>query len=129
MAQLYYDRCLQGIHAKKITRREHMRKYNSAMAFASIGAEIKSPSGNNPYCFRIYGRIYHLVSPLYPNEVNKPEYGQLHIFDSTEATTKRLENQSNQRGMAEAMRGYFRINFSKHGGFLCLDYSSTPFSQ
>ena len=30
--------------------REHMREYNSAMAFVSMGAEIKSPPGNGPYC-------------------------------------------------------------------------------
>jgi hypothetical protein len=29
-----------------------------------------------------------------------PRYGQLHIFDSAEATTKRLEIQSNRRSMA-----------------------------
>jgi hypothetical protein len=35
-----------------------------------------------------------LVSSEYPNEANKPGYGQLHIFDSAEARTKGLENQS-----------------------------------
>jgi hypothetical protein len=84
--------------------REYIREYNSAMAFASMGADIKSPPGNGPYCFRIHGQIYHLVSPLYPNESNKPGYGQLYIFDSTEATTKRLENQSNQGCMANVMQ-------------------------
>jgi hypothetical protein len=84
--------------------REHIRESNSAMAFASVGARIKSPPGNGTYCFWIHGQIYHLVSPLYPNEANKPEYGQLYIFDSDEATTKLLENQSNQRCMAEVMQ-------------------------
>jgi hypothetical protein len=45
-------------------------------------------------------QIYHLISLLYPDEANMPGYGQLHIFDSAE-TTKRTEDQSNQRGMAE----------------------------
>jgi hypothetical protein len=61
-----------------------------------MGAEIKSPPENGPYCFRIHGQIYHLVSPLYPNQENKPGYGR-YIFDSAEAKKKkRLENQSNQ---------------------------------
>jgi hypothetical protein len=34
--------------------REHVREYNSAVAFASIDAEIKSPPGNGPYCFRMH---------------------------------------------------------------------------
>jgi hypothetical protein len=32
--------------------REHIEGYNSAVAFASMGAEIISPSGNGRYCFR-----------------------------------------------------------------------------
>jgi hypothetical protein len=45
--------------------RKHTWEYNSAVAFASMGAEIKSPPGNGQHCFRIQGQIYHLVSPLY----------------------------------------------------------------
>jgi hypothetical protein len=47
-----------------------------------------------------HGHIYHLVSQLYPNVANKPGYGQLYIFDSTEATTK----PSDQGRMAELMQ-------------------------
>jgi hypothetical protein len=50
------------------------------MAFASMSAEIKSLPGNGPYCFWIHGQIYHLVSPLYPNEENKPDMDNL-IFN------------------------------------------------
>jgi hypothetical protein len=75
------------------------------MAFASVGAEINSPPENHPYCFRIHGQIYHLVSPLYPIEANNPVYALLPISGSAEATTKRLEKQSNQGRMAEIMQG------------------------
>jgi hypothetical protein len=47
------------------------------------------------------GLMYHLVLPLYPDEANKPGFGRLHVFDSAEAKTKRLENQSDQGCMAE----------------------------
>jgi hypothetical protein len=40
-----------------------------------------------PYCFPIRGHIYQFLSPPYQNEANKPEYGQLYIFDSAEART------------------------------------------
>ncbi|GBN72785.1 hypothetical protein AVEN_224330-1 [Araneus ventricosus] len=57
-----------------------------------MGAEIKAPPGTGPYCFCIYGQIYHMVSPLYSNEQNRPGYGQLYIFDSSEASYRRMEN-------------------------------------
>ncbi|GBO29161.1 hypothetical protein AVEN_236302-1 [Araneus ventricosus] len=56
------------------------------------GAEVKSPPGNGPYCFRIHGQIYHRIAPLYSNERFKPGYGQLYIFDASEANSRRLEN-------------------------------------
>jgi hypothetical protein len=57
------------------------------MAFALLGMEVKSPLVKGPYCFWIHGRIYPLVSPLYPKEVNKSGYGQFYILDSAEAKT------------------------------------------
>jgi hypothetical protein len=47
-------------------------KYQPATAFTSVGREIKSPPGNDLYCFQIHGQIYQLVSQLYPNKANKP---------------------------------------------------------
>jgi hypothetical protein len=46
--------------------RTNIRQYNSALAFASFGANIKSPPGRGPYCFRIHGQIYHQVGSLNP---------------------------------------------------------------
>ncbi|GBM58420.1 hypothetical protein AVEN_63780-1 [Araneus ventricosus] len=57
-----------------------------------MGAEVKSSPGNGPYCFRIHGQIYHRIAPLYFNERFKPGYGQLYIFDASEANSQRLEN-------------------------------------
>jgi hypothetical protein len=54
---------------------EHAREYNPAMAFASMGGEIKSPPGNGPYWFRVHGQIHHLVSE---DEENKSGHGQLY---------------------------------------------------
>jgi hypothetical protein len=44
-----------------------------------------------------------LLTPLYPNEANKPGYGQLYFCYSAEEATKQLENQSNQGCTAEVM--------------------------
>jgi hypothetical protein len=43
--------------------------------------------------FRIHGQIYHLISPLYPKEANKPGYGQLYIFNIVEAMTRRFKGE------------------------------------
>jgi hypothetical protein len=51
--------------------KEHIREYNLAVAFASMGAEIESPAGSGPYCFRIHGQIYNLVSPIYPKQISQ----------------------------------------------------------
>jgi hypothetical protein len=49
---------------------------------------MKSPPGNGPYCLRIHGHIYHLVSRLNPNEANKPGHRRLYISDSAETSNK-----------------------------------------
>lgn len=48
------------------------RERIQAMAFATTGTEIKSLSGNRPYCFWKHRLIYRLVSLLYAKEANKP---------------------------------------------------------
>ncbi|GBM28854.1 hypothetical protein AVEN_43573-1 [Araneus ventricosus] len=72
--------------------RQNIRECNAALAFASTGAEIKEPPGTGPYCFHIHGQIYHMVSPLYSNERNKPVCRHLFIFDSSETSNGRKEN-------------------------------------
>ncbi|GBM11689.1 hypothetical protein AVEN_79466-1 [Araneus ventricosus] len=57
-----------------------------------MGAEIKAPPGTGTYFFHIRGQIYHMVSLLHSNERKKPSYGQLYIFDSSEASNTRMEN-------------------------------------
>ncbi|GBM69330.1 hypothetical protein AVEN_155754-1 [Araneus ventricosus] len=74
---------------------QRIREYNSAFAFASMGAQIKPPRGTGPYCYRLHGQVYHRVSPLYASDQHKESYGQLYIFDSSEATEKRLSNNQN----------------------------------
>jgi hypothetical protein len=64
------------------------------MALASMAVEIKLAPGNGPnYSWR-HGHVCQLVFLLYPNEANKPGYGQL-ISCSAGAKIKWLENQSN----------------------------------
>ncbi|GBL83774.1 hypothetical protein AVEN_132666-1 [Araneus ventricosus] len=75
--------------------RQRIRECNSALAFASMGAQIKPPRGTGPYCYRLHGQVYHRVSPLYASDQHKESYEQLYVFDSSEATEKRLSNNQN----------------------------------
>ncbi|GBN95692.1 hypothetical protein AVEN_35179-1 [Araneus ventricosus] len=43
--------------------RQRIQEYNSALAFASMGAQIKLPRGTGPYCYRLHGQVYHRVYP------------------------------------------------------------------
>lgn len=70
--------------------REHVEEYSCAVTFASMGEEVKSPLGNGPDCFRMHDHIYHLVSPLYSDEENKPGCRKLYSLDSAQTTVKYL---------------------------------------
>ena len=50
--------------------RQHIRQYNSAFAFASLGANIDKITTRGPYCFCIHGQIYHRNGCLHPADGN-----------------------------------------------------------
>ncbi|CAF3164760.1 unnamed protein product [Rotaria sp. Silwood2] len=74
---------LQGTDVESKTFPENIRSYNSALAFASMGAQIDLSQGYGPYCFRIHGQIYHRIGPLHPDPGLRPQFGQLYILDSS----------------------------------------------
>ncbi|XP_021953640.1 uncharacterized protein LOC110850511 [Folsomia candida] len=74
---------------------DNIRSYNSAFAFASVGAKIASPPGYGPYCFRIHGQIYHRAGTLHPEEGEPRVYAQLYILDPDEANNRRLNEPAN----------------------------------
>jgi hypothetical protein len=75
----------------------NIRSYNSALAFASMGAFIAPKPGYSPYCFRIHGQIYHRTSPAHPPEGVTPKFAQLYILDSDEALQTRMAIKENTR--------------------------------
>ncbi|CAF4083324.1 unnamed protein product [Rotaria magnacalcarata] len=77
--------------------REHVLNYNSALAFASLAAQIAAPTTREPYCFRIHEQIYHRISALHPGENQRAQYGQLYILDSTLALQERMGNVGSYR--------------------------------
>uniref|UniRef100_A0A5S6QHG9 Helitron helicase-like domain-containing protein n=1 Tax=Trichuris muris TaxID=70415 RepID=A0A5S6QHG9_TRIMR len=75
--------------------RDNIRRFNSALAMASMGAQLDIPVGRGPYCFRVHGQVYHLAGPLHPAPGQRPAYGQIYILDSEQAAEERLNNLSN----------------------------------
>ncbi|EFX64444.1 hypothetical protein DAPPUDRAFT_334184 [Daphnia pulex] len=55
---------LQNRHPKSKHFMKQIRNYNSAHAFASMGANFSPPPGRGPTCVRIHGQIYHQTTPL-----------------------------------------------------------------
>jgi hypothetical protein len=80
---------------------QNIRNYNSAISFASFGANIVKPAGQGPYCFKIHGQIYHKISALHPNENESASHNHLYILDSETATAQRLGNKSNAKCLRE----------------------------
>jgi hypothetical protein len=59
-------------------------QYNSALAFASVGANVSMPPVVGPYVFRLNGEVRHLITPL--GEIESPRYGNLYFIDTAQAT-------------------------------------------
>jgi hypothetical protein len=76
--------------------REHIRQFNSAMAFASFGAQAASPPGRGPYTFRLHGQIYHRTGSLHPADGTPPSYSQLYIIEGDQAVEERMRFRENQ---------------------------------
>ncbi|GFW26903.1 ATP-dependent DNA helicase [Trichonephila clavipes] len=57
---------MDGSHDLSQHFKKNIRSYNSALSFASMGAQIVLPAGRGAYCFRIHGQIYHRTSHLHP---------------------------------------------------------------
>ena len=71
-----------------------IRNYNSALAFASMGANITTLTGGGPYCFRIHGQVYHRTSEVAVNIPN-PKYAQLYFIEAEQASVERARHNAN----------------------------------
>ncbi|XGW13313.1 hypothetical protein V3C99_000002 [Haemonchus contortus] len=83
---------------------ENIRSFNSALAMASMGAQIDTIRGRGPYCYRIHGQIYHRIGPLHPREGEQRQYGQIYILDTEMAAGHRLGDPRNVDCDPELMR-------------------------
>ena len=83
---------------------DNIRSINSALAFASLGANIAPPPGYGPYCFRINGQIYHRSGALHPSNDDQRQFAQLYILDPEEAANQRMQMNTNAQCNPQLMQ-------------------------
>ncbi|KAF9777699.1 hypothetical protein BJ322DRAFT_522135 [Thelephora terrestris] len=74
--------------------RQHIRQYNAALAFTSLGVEVDNSvnqGGGGPPVFRIHGELRHQLGSLFPRRGDRPSYAQLYIYDPHEALDHRMQ--------------------------------------
>jgi len=75
---------LTSKESSAIKFRDHIRMYNSVLAFISLGAKVDESvtGGPGPYSFRIQGELYHKIGSLCLAEGKWPQFAQLYIHDT-----------------------------------------------
>ena len=77
--------------------RQHIRQYNAALSFTSLGTQIDNSvnqGGGGPPVFKIHGELHHQIGSLLPPHGQTPVYAQLYILDSREALHHRMQRNS-----------------------------------
>ncbi|XP_070555418.1 uncharacterized protein [Ptychodera flava] len=106
---------LQNLLTEDNTRgkhfREHIRAYNSSLAFASLGVHRDVLPRQGPYTFRISGSVHHLIGNLYPNGDETPKFSQIYIHDSANETDNRLQwNSDLQASILQDLQTMLHLN-------------------
>jgi hypothetical protein len=79
-------RLLTSSEPEAVQFRKHIRQYNAAFAFTSLGVEMDdrlTGSGYRP--FQIHGEIYHQIGTLEPAPGSRPVYAQHYLYDGDDA--------------------------------------------
>ncbi|GBM52971.1 hypothetical protein AVEN_111321-1 [Araneus ventricosus] len=72
---------MDGSDELSVHFKNNIRSYNSALSFASMGAQIVLPTGRGAHCFRIHGQIYHRTSKLHPTEAGGEKVVKFYVLD------------------------------------------------
>ncbi|KZT31064.1 hypothetical protein SISSUDRAFT_995568 [Sistotremastrum suecicum HHB10207 ss-3] len=86
---------LTGADAVSKNFRRHIRQYNAAFAFTSLGVKLDESlfAGTGSYAFRIHGMLAHRTGGLLPEPDQPVRYAQIYIIDSSEdAVNIRIQN-------------------------------------
>src|SRR5258705_600854 len=95
--------------------REHIISYNSTFSFAYLGAKIVDLRRRGPYVFKVHGHTYHRTSHLQPLNSQAPQFAQLYVLDSTQATKILQDHAANEHCRKPILDQIDRF-FSQHNG-------------
>ena len=106
--------------------RDHIRSYNTALGFASLGVNLNKELANakeGVYTFRIHGMVHHSIGQLLPREGQPRAFAQIYIHNGTlqaelEYRQQHLEARSlpELRGLQDMMHNHNPfVSFFKHG--------------
>ena len=70
--------------------RLHIRKYNSAMAMATMGATEQVIPVSGLQSYRVHGTVSRLIGPFHPNEGNAPRAYQSYFYDPELSTQHQM---------------------------------------
>ena len=104
-------------HAAK-NFREHIRRYNDALAMTSVGRTL-DPSvfgGVGTYVFKVHGALSHHAGSLLPQPGKHPVYSQLYIYDPADALNYRMTNQHNRDLLRDTMQILQDMLYRHHPG-------------
>ena len=89
-----------GQHILSKEFRKNIRMYNNAFAFTSVGVKLDETvnRGNGPYCFKIQGQLHHSLGSLLPSLNTNARFAQVYIYDTNEALSIRMQNNSISNG-------------------------------
>ena len=98
---------------------KHIRQYNSALSFTSLGYKKNDRTENEgkhgPW--QCHGELYHLQSPLIPDNPESAQYVQLVFYDLVYATE--LRHRRNQTLNLKILRELTDMLYEINGGIIC----------
>ena len=100
-------------HSKYTHFCENIRSYNSALSFTSLRAKITDCQGRGPYVLKVHGQTYHETSHIRPSYNKVPQFAQLYVLDSTQATDVRQAHAANvtcEREILDKIDRVFLLN-------------------
>lgn len=111
-------RLLRGTDARAREFRKHIRVYNNALSFTSLGVQLDQSVANShggAYNFRIHGSLYHCIGSVLPNneETDTPKFAQIYVHDpATQLETRQAVARANIRAdTLEELQGMMhRVN-------------------
>uniref|UniRef100_A0A8R1EA88 ATP-dependent DNA helicase n=1 Tax=Caenorhabditis japonica TaxID=281687 RepID=A0A8R1EA88_CAEJA len=79
----------QQLAIKIEEKTSNIRQFNSALALASMGAQVEEFRDYGPYSYKIHEQIYLAAGPLHPSTEKALPYGQLYTMDTKQAAEER----------------------------------------